>query len=147
MHPGITGGGLALIALAGVAAVLLTQRSGPTRYERLRARVDPRNWRRQPSMTDRLGRWTDRVRDDAEDWSGRAAKDARRWFDRAADAFPSEEIEAGARKTGRMARDGAVRTGRFAKDHAREGGALLALATIAAAVGAAALEHHRAQDR
>ncbi|MFN4297139.1 MAG: SDR family oxidoreductase [Brevundimonas sp.] len=147
MHPGVTGGGLALIALAGVAAVLLTQRSGPTRYERLRSRVDPRNWRRQPSMGDRLGRWTDRVRDDAEDWGGRAAKDARRWFDRAADAFPADEIEAGARKTGRMARDGAVRTGRFAKDHAREGGAILALATIAAAVGAAAIEHHRAQDR
>lgn len=147
MHPGITGGGLALILLAGAAAVLLSQRSGPTRYERIRARVDPRNWRRPHGVTDRLGRWSERLRGDAEDWGGRAARDARRWFDRAAESFPAEEIEAQARRTGRMARDGAARTGRFAKNHAREGGALLALATIAAAVGAAALESRRTQDR
>lgn len=152
MHPGVTGGGLALIALAGVAAVLLTQRSGPTRYERLKARVDPRNWDlphvgRKRTPAERLGRWSERVRDDAGHWAGDAARGAERWFRNAADAFPAEEIEERARGAGRMARDGAVRTGRFAKDHAREGGAILALATIAAAVGAAALEHHRAQDR
>ena len=35
----------------------------------------------------------------------------------------------------------------YARDHAREGGALLAVATIAAAVGAAVLESRRPDSR
>lgn len=146
MHPGITGGGLALIILAGVAAVLLNQRSGPTRYERIRSRVNPRNWRRRRGPAERLGRWSERVRDEAGDWADDATRGARRWLHDAAEAFPADEIEARTRRAGRLARDGAVRTGRFAKDHAREGGALLALTVIAAAVAAAAMEHQRPQE-
>lgn len=152
MHPGIAGGGLAVILLAGVAAVLLSQRSGPTRYERLKSRVDPRNWDlphfgRKRSSAERLNRWGERVRHDASDWAEETARGAQRWFKGAAEAFPVDEIEARARRAGHAAREGAVRTGRFAKDHAREGGAVLAVAAIAAAVGAAALEHHRLKDR
>ena len=43
----------------------------------------------------------------------------------------------------RQARRYAEDAGDFARDHAREGGALLAVATIAAAIGAAALESRR----
>ena len=44
-----------------------------------------------------------------------------------------------ARQAKRYAED----AGDFARDHAKEGGALLAVATIAAAIGAAALENRR----
>jgi hypothetical protein len=43
-HPGITSGVLAVLAGIGIAALLLNQRNGPTRYERLRGRIDPRGW-------------------------------------------------------------------------------------------------------
>ena len=52
-----------------------------------------------------------------------------------------------AEDTGRSARRYAGEAGRYAKDHAGQGGALLAVATIAAAIGAAALESRRPDSR
>ena len=46
----------------------------------------------------------------------------------------------------KQARRYAEDAGDFARDHAKEGGALLAVATIAAAIGAAALESRRKGD-
>jgi hypothetical protein len=51
------------------------------------------------------------------------------------------------RKYAREARRYADEAGRYARDHAREGGALLAVVTIAAAIGAAALESRRPDSR
>lgn len=121
MHPRATVGGLVLLAALVTAGVLLAQRSGPTRFERLRERVDPRRWFDGGRFSD-LG---DRARTGASDI-----------YHRAADAFPAEEIQRGARGAGR-----------FAKDHAREGGALIALATIAAAVAAVATQSDRLGGR
>ncbi len=52
-----------------------------------------------------------------------------------------------AEETSRSARRYAGDAGQYARDHAREGGALLAVATIAAAIGAAALESQRPDSR
>lgn len=112
MHPRATIGGLALLVGLVAAGVLLAQRSGPSRYERFRERINPRRWVEASGV---------------RDWSGRARERASDLYRQAAEAFPAEEIGQGAR-----------RTGRYAREHAKEGGALIALATIAAAVVAAA---------
>ena len=51
------------------------------------------------------------------------------------------------KKHGKAARRYAHDAGEYARDHAKEGGALLALATIAAAIGAAALDVRRPDSR
>ena len=117
MHPRATVGGLVLLAALVTAGVLLAQRTGPTRFERLRERVDPRRW--IPG---------DRIRDLGE----RARSGASDIYHRATDAFPAEEIQRGARGAGR-----------YARDHAKEGGALLALVAIAGAVAAVASQSDR----
>src|SRR6478672_3358231 len=61
-HPGITGGVVAILAGVGLAALLLNQRSGPTRYERLRGRVDPRGWIDTHALRDRFGDIAETVR-------------------------------------------------------------------------------------
>ncbi len=160
-HPGITAGGVAVIALAVAATVLLTQRSGPMRYQRIREHLDPRGWidaealrhrfddiaRGLSDRADDLGHRAEEARDDA-------AHSASRWFKRGKKAVSP-------RKRARYARDArkyaggatqsarryAGQAGQYAKDHAREGGALLAVATIAAAIGAAALESRRPDSR
>lgn len=114
MHPRATAGGVLAIVGLAVIAILLAQRSGPSRYERIRERMNPRRWVEASGVR----HWGDRAR-------GRASG----LYRRAADAFPGEELERGARGAGR-----------FAREHAKEGGALIALATIAAAVAAAAVQ-------
>ena len=39
-HPGITAGVVAVLAGVGLATILLSQRTGPTRYERIKTRID-----------------------------------------------------------------------------------------------------------
>jgi len=51
------------------------------------------------------------------------------------------------KKHGKTAKHYAREAGDYARDHAREGGAVLALATIAAAIGAAALDARRPDSR
>ena len=160
-HPGITAGGVAVIALAVAATVLLTQRSGPMRYQRIREHLDPRGWidaealrhrfddiaRGLSDRADDLGHRAEEARDDA-------AHSASRWFKRGKKAVSPRKRARYARDARKYA-DGATQSarryagqaGQYAKDHAREGGALLAVATIAAAIGAAALESRRPDSR
>jgi hypothetical protein len=148
-HPGITSGVLAILAGIGIAALLLKQRSGPTRNERLRGRIDPRGWIDTGALNDRFGGLAHALRRGLSEAGERALDlggDARR---------RSEQVLRGARhssrkalkKHGKTAQRYAHDAGAFARDHAKEGGALLALATIAAAIGAAALDVRRPDSR
>ncbi|WP_298127938.1 SDR family oxidoreductase [Brevundimonas sp.] len=118
-HPGVTAGIVAVLAGIGLGALLLSQRSGPTRYERLRETVRPSRWleRVQPGR-----RLRDAGHQAYEGWDrlGRASQDL----------------------LGRKSRDRAVT---LARDPAPEGTAMAAITTIAAAVGAVALKQW--QDR
>ena len=157
-HPGIVTGVVAVLAGVGLAAILLNQRSGPTRYERIKERMDPRGWfdaealrhrfddiargvrdgaddlgqqlgQRAAEFGDhtgeRVGRFSDEARDRADEWYRRAKKKSRRPM----------------RRYTKQARRYAEDAGDFARDHAKEGGALLAVATVAAIIGAVALEN------
>ncbi|MGV8930311.1 MAG: SDR family oxidoreductase [Brevundimonas sp.] len=148
-HPGISSSVVAVLAGIGIAALLLNQRSGPTRYERLRGRVDPRNWIDTDGLRGRFDDLAETVRHSLVDAGERASDfsdDAR---------HRGEDLLRGARHSsrkalkrhGKTAKRYAHNAGAYAQDHAREGGALLALATIAAAVGAAALDMRRPDSR
>lgn len=148
-HPGVTGGALALMALAAIAAVLLNQRSGPTRFERIRGRFDPRGWIDTDDLRDRFGGLADSVRqglseagERAADFGDEARDRSDRWW-----RDTRKSSHKAMKKHGKTARRYAREAGDYARDHAREGGALLALATIAAAVGAAALDAKRPDSR
>ncbi|MBX3477890.1 MAG: SDR family NAD(P)-dependent oxidoreductase [Brevundimonas sp.] len=148
-HPGVTGGALALVALAAIAAVLLNQRSGPTRFERIRGRFDPRGWIDTDDLRDRFGGLADSVRqglseagERASDFGEEARDRSDRWW-----RDTRKSSRKAMKKHGKTARRYAREAGDYARDHAREGGALLALATIAAAVGAAALDAKRPDSR
>ena len=155
-HPGITAGVVAVLAGIGLAALLLNQRSGPTRYERLRERVDPRGWFDAEALRHRFDDIARGVRHGAEDLGHRAA-DLGDYAGERAGRFGhdararAEHWLSGSRKKAhkpmkryaKQARRYAEDAGDFARDHAKEGGALLAVATIAAAIGAAALESRR----
>ncbi len=148
-HPGITSGVVAGLAGVGIAALLLNGRSGPTRYERLRRRVDPRGWIDTGALRHRLGGLADTVRhslseagerasdlgDDARHRGGKLFRDARHSSRKAL------------KRHGKTAKAYARDAGEYARDHAREGGALLALVTIAAAIAAAALDVRRPDSR
>ena len=155
-HPGVTAGGLALIILGTAAAVYLTQRSGPTRYQRLKSRVDPRGWIDTAELRGRFHDALDAFRHGAEDLGERAGDYTRgarhRVADVAADARDHADdwfrsARSGSKKAlkkhGKAARRHADEAGAYARDHRREGGALLAVATLAAVVGAAMLESRR----
>ena len=155
-HPGVTAGVIAVLAGVGIAALLLNQRSGPTRYERIRRRVDPRGWFDAEALRHRFDDIARGVRHGADDLTHRAADLGGYAGERAGrlgqDARAKAEhwLHHSGKKTrkpmkryARQARRYAEDAGDFARDHAREGGALLAVATIAAAIGAAALESRR----
>lgn len=158
-HPGLTAGVVAVLAGVGLATLLLNQRTGPTRYERIKDRVDPRGWFDAEALRhrfediargvrhgaddlghraadlgayagDRAGRFGEDARHRADDWMRRTRKKSKRPM----------------RRYAKQARRYAEDAGDFARDHAREGGALLAVATIAAAIGAAALENRRSKS-
>ena len=144
-HPGITAGVVAVLAGVGIAALLLNQRSGPTRYERIRERVDPRGWFDAEALRHRFDDIARGVRHGADGLTHRAADlgdyasdRADRWLHRSG-GKPRKSMRRYAKQARRYAED----AGDFARDHAKEGGALLAVATIAAAIGAAALESRR----
>ena len=144
-HPGIAGGVIAVLAGVGIAALLLNQRTGPTRYEALRGRFNPRGWIDAGGLRSRFDGLAESVRDGLSATSERAevyGGEARDWL-RGARKSSSKALK----KHGRTARRYADDAGRYARDHAKEGGALLALATIAAAVGAAALESRQPDSK
>lgn len=146
-HPGVTGGIVAVLAGIGLATVLMNQRSGPTRYERLRRSLDPRGWVDAEALVRRFDDMARGVRHGLDDAGGRAGQlgahgreKAGRWFRKAKRDLHFDRRADDARNYARQA-------GSYAKDHAREGGAILALLTIAAAVGVAALENRRSESR
>jgi short-subunit dehydrogenase len=160
-HPGITAGTVALVATAAIATVLLMQRSGPRRYEMIRDRLDPRGWLDAEALRHRFEDIQRGLTGAAEDFGHRAEEfgdDARgkadSLFQRGKDALSggkrkqyAKQARGYAEKAGKRAR-GYVDDGvQYGRDHAREGGALLAVATIAAAIGAAALESRRPDSR
>ncbi len=155
-HPGISASVVAVLAGVGIAVLLLNQRSGPTRYERLRERADPRGWFDAEALRHRFDDIARGVRDGADELTHKAADlggyaseraghlghearaKAEHWLHRS-NRKSRKPIKRYARQAKRYAED----AGDFARDHAKEGGALLAVATIAAAIGAAALENRR----
>ena len=148
-HPGIASGVLAVLAGVGIAALLLNQRSGPTRYERLRGRIDPRGWIDTDALRDRFGDLAETVRHSLSEAGERASdlgEDARHRGERFVHGARHSSRKA-LKKHGKTARRYAHDAGEYARDHAKEGGALLALATIAAAIGAAALDVRRSDSR
>ncbi|AYG95309.1 hypothetical protein D8I30_09045 [Brevundimonas naejangsanensis] len=158
-HPGIAAGVVAVLAGVGLAALLLNQRSGPTRYERLKTRMDPRGWFDAEALRHRFDDIARGVRHRGDDESGRAA-DPGDYFGLRTGRFGAEtrhradewlrrakrKSRKPMRRYARQARRYAEDAGDFARDHAKEGGALLAMATIAAAIGAAALDSRRRGD-
>ncbi|HEY0102795.1 MAG TPA: SDR family oxidoreductase [Brevundimonas sp.] len=148
-HPGITGGVVAILAGVGLAAILLNQRSGPTRYERIRGRLDPRGWVDAGSLRDRFGDLAETVRHGLSDAGERASElgeDARHRGERILHSARHSSRKA-LKKQSKAARRYARDAGTYAREHAREGGAVLALVTIAAAIGAAALDARRPDSR
>ncbi|PZU54388.1 MAG: hypothetical protein DI552_12785 [Brevundimonas sp.] len=159
-HPGVTAGGLALIVLGAAAAVYLSQRTGPTRYQRIKTRMDPRGWVDASELRGRFHDAMDAFRHGAEDFGDRAGDYARQARHRAVDVAEDARDHAGdwfraarkgsrkaAKKHGKTARRYADEAAAYAHDHRREGGALIAVATLAAAVGAALLESRRPDSR
>ena len=148
-HPGITGGVIAILAGVGLAALLLGQRTGPTRMQALRGRMDPRGWVPTGDLRDRFSDLTESVRQGLSEAGDRASDfgdDARHRSQRfVQDARHSSRRVL--RKRGKQAQRYAAEAGDYARSHAREGGALLAVATIAAAIGAAALDARRPDSR
>ena len=144
-HPGVASGVVAVLAGIGIAALLLNQRSGPTRYERIRGRMDPRGWVDAGALRGRFGDLAETVRHSLSEAGERASdfsEDARHRGERFVHDARHSSRKA-LKKHGKRARRYAHDAGDYARDHAREGGALLALATIAAAIGAAALDVRR----
>ncbi len=148
-HPGIAAGVVAVLAGVGLATLLLNQRTGPTRLESLRDRFNPRDWVDTSGLRTRFDDITETVRhslteagERASDLGDDARHKSRRFFHDA--GHSSRKV---LKKQGKRAGKYASDAGNYARAHAREGGALLALATIAAAVGAAALETRRPDSR
>ena len=148
-HPGISSGVLAVLAGVGIAALLLSQRNGPTRYERIRGRLDPRGWIDTGGLRDRFGDLAETVRHSLSEAGERASDlgdDARHRGEKLLHGARHSSRKA-LKKHGKTARRYAHDAGDYARDHAKEGGALLAVATIAAAIGAAALDMRRPDSR
>lgn len=144
-HPGLIGGAVFVLAGIGIAALVLNQRTGPTRWEQFRGRIDPRGWGEASGLRGRFDDLADAVRtglsdagERADDFRRDVRHQGRRWFNDARHTS-KKAFKTGSKRARGYARD----AGQYAKDHAKEGGAILALVTIAAAVAAAALETRR----
>ena len=148
-HPGITAGVVAVLAGVGLATLLLNQRTGPTRLQSLRGRLNPGGWVDTAALRDRIEDLAETMRhglSEASERAGEFGEEARHRSGRLLhEARHSSRREM--RKHGRKAKAYARDAGDYARSHAREGGTLLALATIAAAVGAAALDARRPDSR
>ena len=148
-HPGITAGVVAVLAGVGLATLLLNQRTGPTRYENLRGRLNPRGWVDTDGLRGRFEDIAETVRHSLSEAGERAhdfTDDARdrggRWWNQT-----QKSSRKALKKHGRKVRHYAEDAGDYARTHAKEGAGLIALATIAAAIGAAALDARRPDSR
>lgn len=148
-HPGIAAGAVAVLAGVGLATLLLNQRTGPTRFETLRSRFSPRDHIHVDGLRNRFDDFAETLRHGFSEAGARAqdfTDDARdrggRWWNKT-----QKSSRKALKKHGKTARRYAEDAGDYARTHAKEGGALLALATIAAAVGAAALDARRPDSR
>lgn len=148
-HPGIAAGAVAVLAGVGLATLLLNQRTGPTRFETLRSRFSPRDRIHVDGLRNRFDDFAETLRHGFSEAGARAqdfTDDARdrggRWWNKT-----QKSSRKALKKHGKTARRYAEDAGDYARTHAKEGGALLALATIAAAVGAAALDARRPDSR
>ncbi len=148
-HPGVAAGVVAVLAGVGLATLLLNQRTGPTRLEAFRGRMNPRGWVDTAALRDRFEDLAETMRHglhEAGERAGEFGDEARHRSERVLHDARHASRKA-MRKHGRKARLYARDAGDYARTHAREGGALLALATIAAAVGAAALDARRPDSK
>ena len=145
-HPGITGAVVAVLAGVGLATLLLNQRSGPTRFDRLRDRIDPRGWVDTAALRDQFSDMARSVRQSLDEAGERAGDLGENTRDKAGRWYRNARRSSGTslKRHSKTARLYADKAGGYARSHAREGGALLAIATIAAAIGAVALESRRA---
>lgn len=148
-HPGITAGVVAVLAGVGLATLLLNQRTGPTRLENIRGRINPRGWVDTAGLRSRFDDLTETVRrgvseagERAVEFGDEAGHRSRRFLH-----DTRHSSRKALKKGGKRARHYASEAGTYAREHAREGGAILALATIAAAVGAAALDARRPDSK
>jgi short-subunit dehydrogenase len=148
-HPGVTAGVVAILAGVGLATLLLNQRTGPTRLESLRGRFNPRGWVDTAGLRTRIDDLAETVRRGVSEAGERAAEfgDEAGHRSRRFLHDTRHSSRKALKKHGKRARHYAGEAGAYARDHAREGGAILALATIAAAVGAAALDARRPDSR
>ncbi|RZJ17136.1 MAG: SDR family NAD(P)-dependent oxidoreductase [Brevundimonas sp.] len=146
-HPGIVAGAVAVLAGVGLATLLLNQRSGPTRFEHFRERMNPRGWVDAEALRHRFEDIARGVRHGVEDLGERAGHAGAESRDKAGRWFSKTKHDVQFDRRAEKARGYARHAGDYARDHAKEGGAVLALLTIAAAVGAAALENRRAEGR
>lgn len=148
-HPGITAGAVAVLAGVGLATILLNQRTGPTRLQNLRGHLNPRGWVDTAGLRTRFDDWVETARHslaEASERAGDARDDARHFSERFLHDAKHSSRKA-LKKHGKTARRYAGKAGGYAREHAKEGSALIALATIAAAVGAAALDARRPDSK
>ena len=148
-HPGITAGVVAILAGVGLATILLNQRTGPTRLQTIRHRVSPRRWFESSGLRDRFDDFAESVRHGLENAGDRASElgdEARHRSERFLHDARHNSRKA-LKKQGKWAKKHAHGAGVYAREHAREGGTLLALATLAAVVGAAALDAQRPDSK
>ena len=111
--------------------------------------MNPRQWVDASGLRTRFEDLTESVRQGLTEAGERAAElgdeaghRSRRFF-----VDTRHSSRKALKKHGKRARHYAGEAGVYARDHAKEGGAILALATIAAAVGAAALDARRPDSR
>ncbi|KQW79572.1 SDR family oxidoreductase [Brevundimonas sp. Root1279] len=148
-HPGITAGVIAILAGVGLATLLLNQRTGPTRFETIRHRVSPRRWIDSSGLRERFDDLAENVRHGLEGVSERASDfgdEARHRSERFFHDARHNSRKA-LKKQGKWAKRHAHEAGDYAREHAREGGTILALATLAAVIGAAALDAQRPDSK
>jgi hypothetical protein len=150
-HPGMAAGVVFVLAGIGLATLLMNQRTGPRRYELIKERLDPRGWVDPDGLKGRFSDLAHSVRDRVDGLGNRASSLGERAQGRV-NRLTEDAMGLGrgfGKKSSRMhgykkqARRYAEDAGDFARDHAREGGAILAVAFVAAALGAIALENQK----
>ena len=155
-HPGVAAGVVFVLAGIGLATLLMNQRTGPRRYEVIRERLDPRGWVDTDALRDRFSDQASSVRDSVDDLGSRASSLGEKAQDRVSrlsdDALGfgrhlkkkgGKDAKRRLHRYKKQARRYAEDAGDFAKDHAREGGAVVAVALLAAALGAVVLESQK----
>lgn len=163
-HPGVAAGVVFVLAGIGLATLLMSQRTGPRRYEvfreRLGERLDPRGWVDASSLKGRFSDLAHSLRasvSEGVDGLGSRASSLGELAQERVNRFSDEARGLGRhlkRKGGKdsqrqfrrykkQARRYAEDAGDFARDHAREGGTILAVAVLAAALGAVVWENQK----